>query len=40
VVKTLVARSCTEHAPPVLRERVLMSIRQVQVHLSTEDQHP
>ena len=40
VVKTLVARSCAEHAPPVLRERVLMSIRQVQVHLSTDDQHP
>lgn len=40
VVKTLVARSCTEHAPPVLRDRVLMSIRQVQVHLSIDDQRP
>jgi mycothiol system anti-sigma-R factor len=40
VVKTLVARSCTEHAPPPLRERVLMSIRQVQVHLSVEEQRP
>ena len=40
VVKTLVARSCTEHAPPVLRDRVLMSIRQVQVHLSIDEQRP
>ena len=38
VVKTLVARSCTEHAPPPLRERVLLSIRQVQVHIGVEDQ--
>lgn len=39
VVKTLVARSCTEKAPPPLRDRVLMSIRQVQVHLGVEEQH-
>ena len=39
VVKTLVARSCTEKAPPPLRDRVLMSIRQVQVHITTEDPH-
>ncbi|HET8604568.1 MAG TPA: mycothiol system anti-sigma-R factor, partial [Marmoricola sp.] len=30
-VKALVARSCPEHAPESLRERVLLSIRQVQV---------
>ena len=32
-VKSLVARSCAEPAPEELRHRVLMSIRQVQVHL-------
>ena len=30
-VKALVARSCSEHAPDELRQRVLLSIRQVQV---------
>ena len=30
-VKTLVARSCTEVAPDGLRQRVMLSIRQVQV---------
>ena len=33
-VKTLIARSCSEPAPDALRERVLLSIRQVQIHLS------
>ena len=32
-VKSLVARSCAEPAPAELRHRVLLSIRQVQVHL-------
>lgn len=32
-VKALVARSCTEHAPDQLRERVLLRIRQVQVDI-------
>jgi mycothiol system anti-sigma-R factor len=33
-VKSLVARSCTEHAPESLRERVLLQIRQVQVEIT------
>jgi len=33
-VKALVARSCPEHAPASLRERVLLSIRQVQVTIT------
>jgi mycothiol system anti-sigma-R factor len=33
-VKTLVARSCTEHAPEGLRDRVLLRIRQVQVEIT------
>ncbi len=32
-VKALVARSCAEHAPDQLRERVLLRIRQVQVDI-------
>lgn len=32
-VKALVQRSCTEHAPEQLRERVLLRIRQVQVDI-------
>jgi mycothiol system anti-sigma-R factor len=41
VVKTLVARSCTEHAPPPLRDRVLSSIRQVQVQITVDrPDHP
>jgi mycothiol system anti-sigma-R factor len=32
-VKALVARSCSEHAPEDLREKVLLRIRQVQVTL-------
>jgi mycothiol system anti-sigma-R factor len=30
-VKTLVARSCTEHAPDSLRERVRIQIQQIRV---------
>jgi mycothiol system anti-sigma-R factor len=37
-VKALVARSCTEHAPETLRERVLVQIRQV--HVSIERSEP
>ncbi len=33
-VKTLVARSCSEVAPEGLRQRVQLSIRQVQVRIS------
>jgi mycothiol system anti-sigma-R factor len=36
-VKALVARSCTEHAPDQLREKVLMRIREVHVTLSTTE---
>jgi mycothiol system anti-sigma-R factor len=32
-VKSLVARSCTEHAPESLRDKVLLRIRQVQVEI-------
>ncbi|HEX6246851.1 MAG TPA: mycothiol system anti-sigma-R factor [Nocardioidaceae bacterium] len=32
-VKALVQRSCTEHAPETLRDRVLLRIRQVQVDI-------
>jgi mycothiol system anti-sigma-R factor len=35
IVKALVARSCCEEAPKPLRERVLFSIREVQVQLGT-----
>ena len=31
VVKALVARSCTEHAPDELRQRVMVRIREVSV---------
>ncbi len=34
VVKALVSRSCTEVAPEPLRQKVLVSIRTVQVHIS------
>jgi mycothiol system anti-sigma-R factor len=34
VVKSLVSRSCSEVAPEPLREKVLVSIRTVQVHIS------
>lgn len=33
IVKGLIARSCSEHAPVELRQRVMFSIRQVQVQL-------
>jgi len=32
-VKSLVARSCSEHAPESLRDKVLLSIRRVQVEI-------
>ncbi|HSJ21844.1 MAG TPA: mycothiol system anti-sigma-R factor [Nocardioidaceae bacterium] len=35
-VKSLVQRSCTEHAPDTLRERVLLRIRQVRVDIHTD----
>lgn len=35
-VKALVARSCSEHAPENLRERVLLRIRQVRVDIHTD----
>jgi mycothiol system anti-sigma-R factor len=36
-VKTLVARSCSEVAPDGLRQRVMFSIRQVQVQIIEEN---
>ena len=33
IVKALIARSCTEHAPPELRQRVIFSIRHIQLEL-------
>jgi mycothiol system anti-sigma-R factor len=36
-VKTLVARSCTEVAPEGLRQKVMLSIQQVQVRITNED---
>jgi mycothiol system anti-sigma-R factor len=33
-VKDLIARSCTEAAPDTLRQRVLLSIREVQIHIA------
>ena len=33
-VKSLVQRSCTEHAPETLREKVLLRIREVQVEIT------
>lgn len=33
-VKALVARSCTEHAPEALRQRVLVRLRQVQIRIT------
>ena len=35
-VKAMVARSCTEIAPAGLRERVMVSIREVQIRISGE----
>ncbi len=34
LVKALVARSCAESAPDALRQRVMFSIRQVQLEIS------
>ncbi|WP_332643859.1 mycothiol system anti-sigma-R factor [Aeromicrobium sp.] len=39
VVKSLVSRSCSEVAPEVLRQKVLVSIRTVQVQI-TETKNP
>jgi mycothiol system anti-sigma-R factor len=36
-VKSLVARSCSEVAPEGLRQRVQLSIRQVQIEISGRD---
>lgn len=36
VVKTLVSRSCSEVAPDPLREKVLLSIRTVQVQITEQ----
>jgi len=36
-VKMLVQRSCTESAPPTLRDKVLLRIRSVQVEIETVD---
>ena len=36
-VKTLVARSCNERAPETLRQRVMVSIREVQVEIVRTD---
>lgn len=35
-VKALVRRSCSEHAPETLRDRVLLRIRQVQVDIHVD----
>ena len=35
-VKTLVSRSCSEVAPDALRDKVLLSIRQVQIRITEE----
>jgi mycothiol system anti-sigma-R factor len=37
VVKALVARSCSERAPQPLRDRVMLSIRQVHVQITDTD---
>jgi mycothiol system anti-sigma-R factor len=36
VVKSLVSRSCSEVAPDPLRQKVLLSIREVQVQISEQ----
>ena len=36
-VKSLVARSCSERAPETLRQRVMVSIREVQVEIVRKD---
>ena len=35
-MKALVARSCTEHAPETLRQRVLLRIQQIQVEITSD----
>jgi len=35
-VKALVQRSCAEHAPDTLRDRVLLRIRQVSIDIHTD----
>ena len=37
-VKALVARSCAEHAPESLRDKVLLRIREVQVEITDKTQ--
>ena len=37
LVKALVQRSCTERAPVELRQRVMFSIRQVQIQIARDD---
>ena len=37
-VKALVQRSCSEHAPETLRDRVLLRIRQVHVEIHADPQ--
>lgn len=37
-VKAVVARSCSEAAPPGLRDRVLVQLRQVQIHIKISEQ--
>jgi len=36
-VKAIVARSCSEHAPEALRDRVLLRLRAARVTLRTDD---
>lgn len=40
LVKQLIARSCAERAPVELRQRVVFSIRQVQLQISTNQEPP
>lgn len=37
-VKALVKKSCSEHAPETLRDKVLLSIRQVQVQITITEE--
>ena len=39
-VKALVARSCSEHAPEALRDKVLLRIRQVHVEITETRTRP
>ena len=40
IVKALIARSCTEHAPAELRQRVIFSIHQVQLEIRQPNPGP